>query len=175
MPSHLKLVEPSYDYAKSFTEMIEGYRNAGEKRYSHFYNDHEILIDKYIQQAQNATKGIDISREWGSFSTYWLVNKNNAILGVIRLRHQLTDVTKNLGGHIGYDVPHKHRGKGYGTQLLGLALEKARHLGIKRLLITCSLDNIASRKIIEHNGGILEKESYLPTQHITKCRYWITL
>lgn len=155
--------------------MIEGYRNAGEPRYSHFYDGDEILIDKYIQQAKNAAAGIDISEQWGPFSTYWLVNNKADIVGTIRLRHQLTDVTEELGGHIGYDVPHKHRNKGYGTHLLKLTLEKARDLNIKRLLLTCSPNNLASRKIIEHNGGVFEKETRLPTQNIVKCRYWIDL
>ena len=47
------------------------------------------------------------------------------------------------------------RGKGYGTQMLRFALEKARALGIERALVTCDDNNIASARVIENNGGKL--------------------
>jgi len=44
------------------------------------------------------------------------------------------------------------------------------------VLITCDDDNIASRKIIEKNGGVLENT--IPGEHpngAMKRRYWVTL
>ena len=40
--------------------------------------------------------------------------------------------------------------------MLALALPHARDLGIERALITCDASNIASRKIIEHSGGVVD-------------------
>jgi len=57
--------------------------------------------------------------------------------------------------------------------LLRLGLEKARERGLKRVLITCDETNLASRKVIEHNGGILENLVAVEGQTARKMRYWI--
>jgi predicted acetyltransferase len=59
------------------------------------------------------------------------------------------------------------------TRILGLALERARDLGIWKVLVTCDADNIGSRKIIEANGGRLENEVQVPNSTVRKLRFWI--
>ena len=46
--------------------------------------------------------------------------------------------------------------QGYATEMLALALQKCDALGLRELLLTCSPDNPASRRVIEKNGGVLE-------------------
>jgi predicted acetyltransferase len=41
-------------------------------------------------------------------------------------------------------------------------------MGIDPVLVTCDADNIASRKVIENNGGEFED------QRDVKLRYWIS-
>ena len=55
-----------------------------------------------------------------------------------------------------------------------LGLEKARDLGLRRVLVTCDETNIGSKKIIEYNGGVFENavEAESP---IKKLRYWIDI
>jgi predicted acetyltransferase len=60
---------------------------------------------------------------------------------------------RHEGGHIGYDVRPSERGKGCGTRLLRLTLQKARELGLDDVLITADEGNAASWKVIERNGG----------------------
>ena len=60
---------------------------------------------------------------------------------------------RHEGGHIGYDVRPSERGKGCGTRLLRLTLQKARELGLDDVLITADEANAASWKVIERNGG----------------------
>ena len=50
-------------------------------------------------------------------------------------------------------------------------IEEAKKLDIPKLLVTCYDDNIGSRKVIEHNGGVFERY----TEHTGKTvrRYWI--
>jgi len=50
-----------------------------------------------------------------------------------------------------------------------LALEKAKDLRIKNILIACDSNNLPSRKVIEKNQGHLEKST---TEY---CYYWIDL
>jgi predicted acetyltransferase len=52
-------------------------------------------------------------------------------------------------------------------------LPEARAVGLGRVLVTCSDDNVASARIIERNGGVLE--DVRKTAVGLKRRYWITL
>ncbi|HMB08301.1 MAG TPA: GNAT family N-acetyltransferase, partial [Isosphaeraceae bacterium] len=75
--------------------------------------------------------------------------------GVSNLRHALTDKLRREGGHVGYGVRPSRRGQGLATAMLALTLEKARALGIDRVLITCGKENVSSAKVIRKNGGRL--------------------
>ncbi|MFF8953339.1 GNAT family N-acetyltransferase [Streptomyces sp. NPDC014940] len=47
---------------------------------------------------------------------------------------------------------------GHATALLAAALEFASSLGVASARLTCDTGNIASRRVIESNGGVLEDE-----------------
>jgi predicted acetyltransferase len=47
------------------------------------------------------------------------------------------------------------RGRGYGTRQLAMGLQICRGMGIGIVRISCAEDNVASRRIIENNGGVL--------------------
>jgi predicted acetyltransferase len=59
--------------------------------------------------------------------------------------------------------------------ILKLTLERARELGLEWVLVTCDEDNIASAKIIERNGGVLEDMYQEDETAVPKRRYWIDL
>ncbi|NMB96285.1 MAG: GNAT family N-acetyltransferase [Clostridiaceae bacterium] len=106
----------------------------------------------------------------------WLIESNECI-GTVRIRHELNNNLVNIGGHIGYGIRPSRRGRGYGKIILKLALDECKKMGILKVLITCSPDNIASKKIIEYNGGLLENEIYAKLDGKTRrtLRYWIYL
>lgn len=107
-------------------------------------------------------------------STYLAVSiDDERLVGMINIRHQLNEYLLNYGGHIGYSVRRIDRRKGYGTEMLRLALKKCEKLGISRVLVTCDKDNIPSAKIIIKNGGIFENEKQKEDQIVQ--RYWINL
>ena len=87
----------------------------------------------------------------------WWV-EGDAYLGRIAIRHRLTEGLRRLGGHIGYDVRRSRRREGHATAMLAAALPVAHRLGIDPVLITCDTGNLASRRVIEANGGELENE-----------------
>ena len=90
------------------------------------------------------------------------------------IRHTLSDHLREFGGHIGYEIRPSARRRGYGTLILKLALERARELGISPVLVTCDVDNLGSRGVIEANGGELEGEFEVPQYHDKPIRrYWI--
>ena len=87
----------------------------------------------------------------------------------------VAEALRDFGGHVGYGVRPSERGKGYATRMLVMALDKARQLGLKRVLITCDKDNLASARVIQKNGGVLGSESYSPQGGRVTQRYWIDL
>src|SRR5262245_11659721 len=65
-------------------------------------------------------------------------------------------------GHIGYAVvPWKQR-RGYATAALREILRDAKTEGLRYVEITTAPENIASRRVIESNGGVLVEEFVTP-------------
>lgn len=56
-------------------------------------------------------------------------------------------------GHIGYAVVPWKRGRGYATRALALMLREARREGLEEVMVTTEPENLASRRVIEANGG----------------------
>jgi predicted acetyltransferase len=90
-------------------------------------------------------------------------------VGRISLRHELTEALLEWGGHIGYVVRPSARGRGLASAALDGMLDVCRDLGIDPVLVTCDVDNVASRRTIERAGG-----RYEDTRD-GKLRYWIDL
>jgi predicted acetyltransferase len=105
-------------------------------------------------------------------TTYWAV-VNNQVVGRINFRHKLNKALREHGGHIGYAVRPSQQKKGYATQMLSLILEKVKKLGLKKVMLTCNLDNFGSNKVIKNNGGKLEKSNI--NDGVKVNIYWIKL
>ena len=107
-------------------------------------------------------------------STYLGIReKDNYIVGMIDIRHYLNEYLTQVGGNIGYSVRKTERNKGYAKQMLKLALEKCKELKIKKVLITCDEDNIASEKVILSANAKLEDIRNVDGEN--KKRFWIDL
>lgn len=144
---------------------------------------HHIAGSAALGLAQNfqswlleATKRRTVKRSDGIVpSTVYLAKRisDDEIVGIIDVRHSLNDYLQKFGGHLGYSVRPQYRRQGYATEMLGLALDKCRSLGLSKVLVTCDKTNIASASVIKANGGVLENE--LEESGIIKQRYWIQL
>lgn len=103
---------------------------------------------------------------WVPCTTLWYVERSE-YLGRLAIRHRLTPWLLERGGHIGYDVRPGARNCGHATNMLADSLPIAKGLGIGDVLVTCDVDNVASRRVIEKNAGRLEDERG------GKLRFWI--
>ncbi|WP_214325178.1 GNAT family N-acetyltransferase [Nonomuraea sediminis] len=107
--------------------------------------------------------------ESGACTYRWIVD-GGRVLGGIALRHGFGEFVQ-WAGHIGYGIRPSARQRGVATWALGRMLDKARELGMDRVLLVCTAENVASVKTIERHGGVLEgiRETRLGPAR----RYWI--
>jgi predicted acetyltransferase len=106
-------------------------------------------------------------------ATYWWIVEDGTYLGAITLRHGLNDFLLRAGGHVGYGIRPSARGRGLATWALRSVLPEARALGLSKVLVTCDDSNLASARVIEKSGGVLE--DVRDTELGRTRRYWITL
>jgi predicted acetyltransferase len=167
------LVEPSEPWESAFLAFLREFADAGEE-ISEYSRRAEDSFSEFLARVRDWARGVNLPEHYVPESVYWLVSDEGEILGQINIRHRLTPALEDFGGHVGYQIRPSQRGKGYGTMMLGLALDEARRLGLTRVLITCDPDNIASVRVIEKNGGALASRSVADTGRLTS-RYWIDL
>nr|WP_319490007.1 GNAT family N-acetyltransferase [uncultured Caproiciproducens sp.] len=147
--SDLFLDEPNKKYQKSFENYVLIYKKH-DPYYFNLYEEALKDFNKYINDLYDNSKGKNVPQNWVPTSTFWLIDEDE-VVGVVRIRHQEIE----SAGHIGYDISPYYRNQGYGTLILKLALIKAARLGIDEAILTCSINNIASKNIIENNNGVL--------------------
>jgi predicted acetyltransferase len=120
-------------------------------------NDH-AAFERYVEMLRE--RAVENGRRptgWVPDTLLWYVEADEW-LGRLDIRHRLTPVLLEQGGHIGYDIRPSARRRGHATAMLRASLPIAAQIGINPALITCVVDNVASRKVIEANGGVLEDE-----------------
>jgi predicted acetyltransferase len=76
-----------------------------------------------------------------------------------------TELPPHCLGHIGYSVVPWKRRNGYATQALALLLPDVRLEGLEFVEVTTNADNIASRRVIESNGGLLVEHFHKPAAY----------
>lgn len=172
----LKLVFPTEEYKEQIEEYLR----------EHFeYGEYELAGDGSLDKIKNFDEWLlkikkDVSEEKidrGRIPSTLFIGvrkSDNRVIGTMQIRHKLNEsLLKNIG-HIGDGVRPSERRKGYATEMIRLALEECKKLGIDRVLMVCYKDNIASRKSIMNNGGVLENEIAAEDGKIDQ-RYWISL
>lgn len=128
------------------------------------------LFVRTVLACETPSPGCPQARQVPS-TAYWITDGDDQeageVIGFLHLRHELDDHLLEEGGHIGYSIRPARRREGHAGRALALGLHRAAGLGIERVLVTCDVDNDASRRTIERNGGVLEDIRG------TKRRYWI--
>lgn len=150
--------------------MAKEYQAAGYDRYKSAIED----FSAFMHNLELHAKGIDLPPGRVQSTTFWLACHHH-IIGRSTLRHRLTPELEKEGGHIGYDIRPSERRKGYGTLILKLTLEKAKAMGMSRVLVTCDADNLGSARIIEKNSGRLQGQVISDKSGKVISQYWIEL
>lgn len=148
----------------NFNSEIHG--SAGLENYIDDYN----LWVKRVKNNWNSS----ISDSLVPAHTYFFVRKcDNKIMGMIDIRLYLNEYLEKFGGHIGYSIRPTERNKGYSKINLYLALKDCKKFGLKKVLITCNKNNIASARTIKALGGVLFDEFFYEEMNMIVQRYWV--
>lgn len=153
--------------------MIEEWSRTEEKMVPFILRYDYSDFEQFLKEMEKLKQGIDLQPNIVSSSSYWFVTEQGEVIGAASIRHELNESLKQIGGHIGYGIRPSHRRKGNATELLRQALEIAREMDLKRVLLTCDKDNIGSAKTIINNGGLLDSEDIVDGVEIQ--RYWINI
>jgi predicted acetyltransferase len=167
------LTEPTAHYRDSYLAALREFQAEGrhlDVDYRHIAAHFEAFVRDWL--SRKSTRQASKVPE----TFFWLIaGGDDPFVGRLSLRHHLNERLLQFGGHIGYEIRPSRRRRGYGKMILRLGLEQAKALGIRRALVTCDADNIASAKIIEANGGLLENVILLPGRPVETRRYWIEI
>lgn len=157
---------------ESFKSAVEEFANEVPPREFAFDFNPDADFSSYVTKVNNWSKGIGVPEGFVP-NSYFVGVVDGRIIGRLSLRHALNDFLRSYGGHIGYGVIPSQRGNGYATEMLRLALPICADLGIDQALVSCDVDNIASQKVIERNGGIFDAVTNLANVKVQKRLYWI--
>lgn len=123
---------------------------------------------------QNETFALSVGKCPGK--TFLLIRESdNKIVATINIRWNLSEAMLKSGGHIGYGVRPTERMKGYNKINLYMGLIEAKKLGLKKVMIDCDADNIASEKTILALGGAFERCDIDPYSNTKIKVYWINV
>lgn len=106
----------------------------------------------------------------------WYV-EGETFLGSIQVRHRLNEHLARWGGHIGYAVRPSARRQGHASAMLAGMLGHCRaNLDLDQVLLTANTRNLASIRVIEKAGGVLQDTIPHPwIEGDEGRRYWIRL
>lgn len=172
--TRLVLVTPDEFYREQILAYKEAFLHNGESLHGCSGLEQAPSFEAWLQAVRNNSREETVREGLAPASNFLAVRQaDGRLVGFIDIRHRLNAALYASGGHIGYSVLPCERGQGYAKEMLALALLKCREQGLRRVLVTCRKENIASARTIQSCGGILENEVRM--NRVLYQRYWIHL
>jgi len=153
---HGQLVSLCSEHKDALDTFLREFEVSGDELHGYFI-DRSTNIEKVIATLGDWDRGEELPDGWVP-NTTWFWERDGTIQGVINVRHSLTAWLKENGGHIGYSVAPTQRQQGVATAMLSSALLKCKEFKIPKAMLICDSANLGSRRAIEANNGILERE-----------------
>lgn len=118
--------------------------------------DQTVSYEKWLQSVTNNAHSETVEPDWVRTDTFFAVDEQDRIVGIIDLRHELKGFLADFG-NCGYSVRPSERQKGYATEMLRLITRSAAQAGLSALQLSVERANAPSVKTILKNGGIYER------------------
>ena len=153
----IRLVRPNTELKDKAIDFKQEFFNHNEET----INGSELLdhTDDYDEWLKAVTANTDpntVDPNWVVTDTFFVLDENESIVGIIDLRHTLNDFLKDFGNS-GYSVRPTERKKGYATEMLRQLLIIAKEAGLSELHLSVEKTNEPSIKTIIKNGGVYER------------------
>lgn len=166
----IRFIRPEPGYLASYNEAFNEFKAMGISTYGLTDASSCDIFEKF----ENYRLERNLKPDRVGCHYFWLVEEEtNYFIGELSIRHRLNAALQLRGGHIGYCVRYGEWGKGYATEMLRLAQEEAKRLGISKALVTCDDTNLASARVMEKNGFSFTDK--VVAEGILTRRYWKTL
>ena len=156
-------VEKEFEYITELPEEETGFTN------SYYGVDKEEFMNRVLPELIGFSEEIGLPEGYVPETDFFLWD-DDKIVGLFRVRHYLNDFLRDGAGHIGYGIKKEFRGRGYATEGLRMAIEKARDIIHEdEIYMSVRKDNPASLRAQEKNGAYIHHEDEL--EYYTRIKF----
>ena len=152
----MELRRPRLADKETVLEMMAEFKKSESAHDGGFWDTENFVYEEWLETNMQKEMGINLPENRVSSIQFVSFDDVGCALGFLNLRLRLNEGLLNNAGHIGYSIRPSERGKSYAKETLRQGLQVAKEKNIKKALVTCSVNNPASRAVILANGGILE-------------------
>ena len=170
----MKLIQPTAAYAQQIAAYRQAFLDAGDSLDGS--GALRRLADPYawLQSCEDMRHPERVPAGYVQATQFIFVREeDDRLVGMLQVRHTLSEYLQRIAGHIGYSVHPDERRRGYAKAMLAAALPFCWQLGLERVLVSCARENEGSRRTILANGGLYENTVYDPDDQEYVERYWI--
>ena len=152
----MELRRPTLADKETILEMMAEFEQTRSAHDGGFWDTDDFVYEEWLESNRDMEMGLGIPKGWVPAVQLVTFARDGQALGFLNLRPRLNDYLLEKGGHIGYSIRPSERGKGYAKEALRQGLQFGKEKNIKKALVTCSVENPASRAVILANGGLIE-------------------
>ena len=152
----MELRRPRLADKKAVLDMMAEFEQTQSAHDGGFWDTENFVYEEWLETNMQKEMGINLSENRVPSIQFVSFDNVGHALGFLNLRLRLNEGLLNYAGHIGYSIRPSERGKGYAKETLRQGLQVAKEKNIKKALVTCSVNNPASRAVILANGGLIE-------------------
>ena len=152
----MELRRPILADKETVLEMMAEFEQTQSAHDGGFWDAENFVYEEWLKNNQDNEMGINLPEGWVPDIQLVAFSIDGQAVGFLNIRLCLNDFLLEEGGHIGYSIRPSVRGKGYAKEALRQGLQVAKEKNIKKVFVTCSTENPASRAVIVANGGVFE-------------------
>ena len=152
----MKLRRPTLADKEAVLDMMVEFEKSQSAHDGGFWDADDVVYEEWLETNMQKEMGINLPENRVPSIQFVSFDDIGRALGFLNLRLRLNEGLLKYAGHIGYSIRPSEIGKGYAKETLRQGLQVAKEKNIKRTLVTCSVNNPASRAVILANGGLIE-------------------